>query len=67
MAERVADETHGQRIQADERASGLLAGAGGEARDGADLSDGALDAVAGGAQQRFYPLAELFRVVTGLR
>ncbi|AHB50100.1 hypothetical protein W911_08105 [Hyphomicrobium nitrativorans NL23] len=63
MAERVADETYGDRFQGDEGASELLARAGHQA----ELSDESLDAVAGGAPQRFYPLAELFRMVTGQR
>lgn len=67
MAERVADETHGEREPADARASRVLAGARRHEGSGADLSDASLDAVSGGAPQRFYPLAELFRMVTGLR
>ncbi|HRN87442.1 hypothetical protein [Hyphomicrobium sp.] len=63
----MADETYGERFQADEGASELLAGAGRNAGDGGELSDASLQSVAGGAPQRFYPLAELFRMVTGIR
>lgn len=67
MAARVADETHGGRLQADKPASGPQAETGRHGRDGVALSDPSPDAVANGAPQRFYPLAEMFRMVTGAR
>ena len=67
MTARAAEDIHHGRLEADARVSGLKAGADRDAGEGVALSDASLDAVAGGAPQRFYPLAELFRMVTGMR
>lgn len=67
MAVRMAPETD-RRMQADDAAAAFETLAPGRnAADGTELSDATLDGVAGGSQQRFYPLAELFRMITGIR